>query len=48
VDQIAERGERVAALGHTTGSHLGLADEDEARLSLIWLATVVDGKLATW
>src|SRR5258706_1856360 len=27
--RIAERDSRVAILGHTTGSHLALADEDE-------------------
>jgi hypothetical protein len=45
---ITERSRRVAILGHTTGSHLGLPDEDEAKLLLIWVAVVDNGKLATW
>jgi hypothetical protein len=46
--QIAERDNRVAALGHTKASHLGLSDKEEAMLLLIWVAVVEDGKLATW
>jgi len=38
----------VAVLGHTTGSHLGLADDEERKLSLIWLAKVTDGRLRSW
>jgi hypothetical protein len=38
----------VAVLGHTTGSHLGLADDEERKLSLIWLAEVQDGQLRSW
>jgi ketosteroid isomerase-like protein len=38
----------VAVLGHTTGSHLGLADHEESKLSLIWLAEVQDGQLCRW
>jgi ketosteroid isomerase-like protein len=45
---VTEQRGRVAILGHTTGSHLGLPDEDEAKLLLIWVAAVEDGKLATW
>lgn len=41
--RIAERDGSVAVLGHTTGSHLGLADAEESRLTLIWLAEVVAG-----
>jgi len=33
----------VAVRGRTTGSHLGLADDQEIEQSLMWLATVVDG-----
>jgi hypothetical protein len=29
----------VAVQGHTTGSHLGLPDEDVMALSVIWLVT---------
>src|SRR2546421_11216698 len=42
---IAADGSRVAVLGAKTGSHLGLPDEDERSLSVIWLAGVKDGAL---
>jgi hypothetical protein len=32
-------------LGHTTGSHLHLPDEDESKLTIIWRAKVRDGRL---
>jgi ketosteroid isomerase-like protein len=38
----------VAVLGHTTGSHLGLPDDEERKLSVIWLAQVRDGQLRCW
>jgi hypothetical protein len=46
--QISERDGRVAVLGHTTGSHLGLPDDEEARLPVIWVAEVRDGALRVW
>jgi SnoaL-like protein len=46
--RIAERGGTVAILGHTTGSHLGLPDEEERELSLIWVADCVDGTVRRW
>ena len=46
--RIAERAGVVAVLGHTTGSHLGLPDEEESQLTLIWVAEVVDGALHSW
>ena len=46
--QIAERGGTVAILGHTTGSHLGLGDEDERKLSLIWLVDTRDSYVTRW
>ena len=46
--QIVERAGRVAVTGHTTGSHLGLPDQQEARLTVIWLADVRAGRLASW
>jgi ketosteroid isomerase-like protein len=46
--EVVERDGRVAVAGHTTGSHLGLPDEQEARLTVIWLADVHDGRLASW
>jgi hypothetical protein len=46
--QIAEHGGRVAIRGHTTGSHLGLHDEDERKLTLIWLLDTRDGYVTSW
>jgi ketosteroid isomerase-like protein len=46
--RIAERDGVVAVLGHTTGSHLGLPDDEEQELTLIWLAEVADGHLRSW
>ncbi len=46
---IAEpRQGQVAVLGHTTGSHLGLSDQEECKLLVIWLADVDSGKLRCW
>src|SRR6266571_7235491 len=43
---VAEPGQgQVAVLGHTTGSHLGLSDQEERRLSIIWLAETENGRL---
>ena len=47
-DRVAVRGNRVAILGHTTGSHLGLPDEEESKLTLIWLAEVEGERVASW
>jgi ketosteroid isomerase-like protein len=41
-------GSRVAVLGTTSGSHLGLVPEEEMKVTVIWLAEVVDGRLAGW
>lgn len=38
----------VAVLGHTTGSHLALPDDVEAKITVIWAANVVGGFLRTW
>jgi len=46
--RIAERLGTVAVLGHTTGSHLGLPDAEESRMTLIWVAEVENGKLRSW
>jgi hypothetical protein len=35
-------------LGHTTGSHLGLNDDAERNVTLIWLVEVVDGAVRSW
>jgi hypothetical protein len=45
---IATRDGVVAVLGHTTGSHLGFPDDEEAKLSLIWTSTIARGTLTTW
>jgi ketosteroid isomerase-like protein len=47
-DRIVHRGDDVLVLGSTTGSHLGLPDEQECQLKLIWRATVRDGLLVLW
>ena len=46
--QVVERDGDVAVLGHTTGSHLGLPDDEEEQQLVIWTARVVDGRLASW
>jgi ketosteroid isomerase-like protein len=38
----------VAVLGHTSGSHVGLADGEERKLSVIWLAEVTHERLRCW
>lgn len=48
LQQVAARGGEVAALGSTTGSHLGLPDDEERLLTMIWLASVTDGRLTEW
>jgi ketosteroid isomerase-like protein len=45
---VGASGSRVAVLGTTTGSHLGLPDDEERRLTVIWLAEVTDGRLTRW
>ena len=47
-ERIAAHAGLVAVLGHTTGSHLGLPDEEERKLTLIWLADVVEGAIQSW
>jgi hypothetical protein len=46
--EIVARDGAVAVLGHTTGSHLGLPDEEESLLTLIWVAEIDDGLVRTW
>ncbi len=45
---LRARGATVAVLGTTTGSHLGLPDEEEQRLDVLWLAEVTGGRLSRW
>jgi hypothetical protein len=47
-DRIVECAGEVAVLGHTTGSHLDLPDEEESQLTLIWLAEIVEGAIHSW
>jgi len=46
--RIADSGDSVAVTGSTSGSHLGLPDEEERKLSVLWVAEVRDGRLASW
>jgi hypothetical protein len=46
--RLAARGGQVAILGHTTGSHLGLPDEEESKQTLIWIGDVTEGRLSVW
>lgn len=45
---MAVTGDTAAIVGHTTGSHLALPDEEEAKLTLIWLSEARDGKVLSW
>ena len=47
-NHIVDRGDDVLVLGSTTGSHLGLSDQEERLLKVIWRATVRDGLLTLW
>ena len=46
--RLAVQGHRVAILGHTTGSHPGLPDEEEEQLTLIWLADIAGDRVQRW
>jgi hypothetical protein len=48
VEQMATKDRRVAILGSTTGSHLGLPDEEERQLPVLWTADVSNGRVASW
>jgi hypothetical protein len=45
---ISESDGTVAILGHTTGSHLGLPDDEERELTLIWIGHAADGAVTRW
>ena len=47
-DRFVHRGDDVLVLGSTTGSHLGLPDQEERQLGVTWRATVRDGLLTLW
>jgi hypothetical protein len=46
--RIVERDGVVAVLGHTTGSHLGLPDDEESRLTLVWVADIAGDTVRSW
>jgi hypothetical protein len=46
--RIAARETDVIVLGHTTGSHLGLPDDEESGIPVIWRAEVDQGRLTLW
>ncbi|HYU21093.1 MAG TPA: hypothetical protein VEQ11_20580 [Chloroflexota bacterium] len=46
--RFAVEGNQVAVLGHTTGSHLSLPDEEESELTLIWIAGIEGDRVASW
>jgi limonene-1,2-epoxide hydrolase len=46
--RLAANGSTVSVLGSTTGSHWQLPDQEELRLTLIWVATVEDSRLVSW
>jgi hypothetical protein len=41
-------GGRVVVWGTTTGSHLGLPDDDERMRGVLWVAVVHDGLIRSW
>lgn len=46
--RVSQCGTSVAILGHTTGSHLDLPDEQERMLTLIWVADTENGLVTRW
>jgi ketosteroid isomerase-like protein len=46
--QFAIKGDEAAVLGCTTGSHLGLPDDEERKLTLIWVAVADGPRLRSW
>jgi hypothetical protein len=46
--RIAEAGDRVAVLGYTVGSHLGLPEEQERLIPVIWTAEVAGDAVRVW
>ena len=46
--EVTDRAGSVAILGHTVGSHLGLPDDEERELTLIWIAHTDRGAVARW
>jgi hypothetical protein len=46
--RMSEAGSVAGILGHTTGSHLALPDDEESKLTLIWLCELREGKVLRW
>jgi ketosteroid isomerase-like protein len=46
--RMAEVDGTVAIVGHTTGSHLELPDDEESQMTLIWLCRCADGEVTAW
>lgn len=46
--RVAASGDRVAVLGHTTDSHLGLPPAEESATTLIWVAEVSGSLVRSW
>jgi ketosteroid isomerase-like protein len=47
-ERMTQEGASVAVLGYTTGSHLGLPDDEESRIPVLWTAAVRNGRLSRW
>jgi ketosteroid isomerase-like protein len=46
--RVAADGDRVAILGHTTGSHVALSDQQEEKRTLIWVAETDGRAVRSW
>jgi hypothetical protein len=46
--RLVARETDVIVLGHTTGSHVDLPDDEESSIPVIWRAEVDDGRLTLW
>ena len=46
--EIVEEGVTVAVLGHTTGSHLALSDEEESQIEVLWRAEIAGPQVRRW
>jgi hypothetical protein len=46
--RMAQAGDDIAILGHTTGSHLELPDAEESELTLIWICRTAGGQVTAW
>jgi ketosteroid isomerase-like protein len=46
--RMAQVGDDIAILGHTTGSHLEVPDDEESALTLIWICRTGRGQVTAW